>query len=381
LCAAACADDGAQHTALAGNNSVRGVDAAHERRPLSAQIKTLSPVFGPVTPDEQEYVSPLNINVAPAGRAPRATTTSASLPVGGLPLQARSSSTPPPQEQHAGVVQHGIRREYLAAEQPEFTYCLVCSSVFSQMAGATAVVRPRPGYCDHTYCRGCYEAAAGRRLPQWPCPDCERTAEVHRMPSAEPLAQVGPGVLTGPRSMHPMHPWPAAGPPQANLIGPGRPWGSKVAMMPSFGPSEALRNNLIQRPMVPASVRPSGKSLEGSGQPAVPIIEGAICKRGGGKGGRRSVWACAQPGCLYIANSSRHMLRHMTTHSGERPFACKWPGCSYRAKQREHLKTHELKHSNLKSFKCDICDFATKRKEHLKRHLQRHASERGVGTL
>ena len=346
-------------------------DAAHERHFLSVQqAKKLSPVFGPVTPDEHEGISPSSINVPPAG-APQAITMSTSL-AGGQLLQARASSTPPPQQQLAAG-QQGIRQGDFASEQPEFKCCLVCRFAFAQMPGTTLVVRPRPGYCDHIYCGGCYEAVVGRWLPQRPCPECER-ATVVPMPSAEPLAHVGPGVATMPRTMHLMHAWPGAGPHQLNMITQVGPWGPKAAVMPG-----ALRNDFPQRSVVlPAPARPSGKAHPGSTQPR---IEGAICKRRGGKGGRRSEWACAQPGCRYVAHSSRHMMRHMNSHSGERPFACKWPGCSYRAKQREHLKTHELKHSNLKSFKCDICSFATKRKEHLKRHLHRHASDRGVQAI
>ena len=86
---------------------------------------------------------------------------------------------------------------------------------------------------------------------------------------------------------------------------------------------------------------------------------------------------CKIPGCGYIAQSPRHMLRHSTTHTGERRFACTFAGCEYRAKQREHLRTHLLIHSDLKPFACPLCDFATKRKEHLTRHIKRH----GAGDL
>ncbi len=83
---------------------------------------------------------------------------------------------------------------------------------------------------------------------------------------------------------------------------------------------------------------------------------------------------CAVDGCSYVAQSPRHMVRHSTTHTGERRFPCRFPGCEYRAKQREHLRTHQLIHSDLKPFECPLCEFATKRKEHLTRHLKRHGS-------
>lgn len=376
----------------AGPHSV--TDGVRERSLLSAQLQERSPVFGPGTPDEDRddengAVSPLSIDAATSTRA-----ASTSLPVGGQMHSRPHNSTPPLHEQHA--VQ--LRRESLASEQPEHKCCMGCSSVFSKMPSATVVLRPRPSFCEHAFCSECYAAAVATRqldrvLLHWPCPACERLVALP-VP-ADSLGQLGPGVVSAPRRMHP---WPTGGPAQLSMMG-GGVWGSNVGMMPAVDrPNDLHCNNLtfLQRPVAPTSVRaaaldedwvacsPDGKPLKKPVRPAAPI-EGAICKRTtktGGKGsGKRSVWACAQPGCDYIAHSSRHMLRHMTTHSGERPFECKWPGCGYRAKQREHLKTHELKHTNLKSFKCDVCDFATKRKEHLKRHMQRHVSDRAVGVL
>ena len=379
-----------------------GTDGVRERSLHSAQVQERSPAFGPGTPDEDQdgekngTISPLSIDATTSARAG-----STSLQVGGQMRSRAHNSTPPLHGQHA--VPHcttEIRRDSLASEQPERKCCMGCSLVFSKMPSVTVVVRPRPNFCEHAFCSECYAAAVGMpqldRMPQWPCPASERLVALP-MP-ADSLGHVGPAPV--PRMMH--H-WPTGGPPQLGMMPGGGLWCSNVGMVPAVDrPSSLYCNNLnlLQRPVVPTSVRaaaldriptdewvacsPEGKTLKAPVRPTVPNVEGAICKRAGkigGKGGKRSVWACAQPGCDYVAHSSRHMLRHMTTHSGERPFECKWPGCGYRAKQREHLKTHELKHTNLKSFKCDVCDFATKRKEHLKRHMQRHVSDRAVGTL
>lgn len=373
----------------------------YERRSLSTQINNPSPVFGPVTPDDQEDerekcvmrsgdisryedISPLRTNAT-------ARPASTSVQLNG---QVRTSTTPPLQEQHAAV-QHYVasRRESLAAEQPGGTHCVACKTLFAATRADVVVIRPRPGYCEHVFCRGCYEAYAGRRLPDWPCPECERLAVFAPHPmmtGAVPFERLGVAQTL-------MPPWAMAGTPHFTMI----PRGPMVPTAAATNrPSDILCGQVPRvRPLVSASVRPGAadpgpmsastssvtddpKSRKSSTRPVVPGLESAICKRAGSKhGSRRTTWACTQPGCKYIAQSSRHMLRHMTTHTGERPFVCKWPGCSYRAKQREHLKTHELKHSNTKSYKCHVCGFATKRKEHLKRHIGRHSTNHVAETL
>lgn len=123
----------------------------------------------------------------------------------------------------------------------------------------------------------------------------------------------------------------------------------------------------------PVPSRPIARTAKAQGKGVTPPV--SVCRpiaKPNRKVSSDNNWACTIPGCQYVGQSPRHMMRHAMTHSGERPFPCLFPGCGYRAKQREHLRTHELKHSDLKPFECPVCDFATKRKEHLKRHLKRH---------
>lgn len=260
-----------------------------------------------------------------------------SIHIGGQ-MHVRTNATPPLEAQRTGFQQRAIPRGHLASEDPraEYQYCL--------------------GY-----------------------PTARSVPDEHARPYAAATS----------RTMHPG--------PVTEALGFGNLLQGPV--MPMEPPGDKSCNSGMRRPLVPAAVKPSTNPAVGpitktdtaTAQPCKPTSgpENAATRLGvncGGvaigkgtirKGKRRAVWACAQPGCTYVAQSSRHMIRHMTTHSGERPFACKWPGCTYRAKQREHLKTHELKHSSLKSFKCQACGFATKRKEHLKRHIQRHGATHG----
>ena len=373
--------------------------AEQARTPDCQQVEHRSPVFDPATPDEQNEkqgaIPTLSINATSSGSGELAESTE-----DGAETCSRVSSTTPSLDEQDAAVQlllqqySGFLRESLASEQPRYKFCMGCSYLFSQLPDVAVVVRPRPSCRDHTFCRGCYEAAAGERLAQWPCPECERqggqqtavvsAAESHGLASGPAgVATVGgSGVTTaGQRAVYPR---PAAGPPPGKAARES-PWHSTAAVMPTVGPGVQSSTGTARRPVGaasvrpkvrPASGRPNGTTAVASGRLGGSCLEGAICKGRGGSdgGGKRSVchWVCDEPGCQFVAQSPRHARRHITTHNSERPFLCKWPGCGYRAKQREHLKTHELTHSSDKPYKCHICDFATKRKEHLTRHIKRH---------
>ena len=366
------------------------------RTPECEQVEHRSPVFDAATPDEQQNlqkqgtIPTLSIHATSSGCGQLAESTEDSA--------ARGFSTiPSPDEQDAAVQlllqQYSgcQRRESLASEQAQYAFCMGCSYLFSQLPVVAVVVRPRPSCCDHAFCRGCYEAAAGERLAQWPCPECERQVgqPTTVVSAAESPGLGGPGVATvggsGVATAVPgaMFPRPTAGPSPC-VAAQQSSSRSTAAVMPEAGPSRpntcarrpvlpAVRPASVRPKVRPASGRPSSKTVESSARPGGSVLEGAICKkRGGSDAGRSCVWVCDEPGCQFVAQSPRHARRHITTHNSERPFLCKWPGCGYRAKQREHLKTHELTHSMVKPYKCHICDFATKRKEHLTRHIKRH---------
>uniref|UniRef100_A0A1I8PE34 Protein krueppel n=1 Tax=Stomoxys calcitrans TaxID=35570 RepID=A0A1I8PE34_STOCA len=63
-----------------------------------------------------------------------------------------------------------------------------------------------------------------------------------------------------------------------------------------------------------------------------------------------------------------HLLRHMLTHSDEKPHTCKF--CSKGFSRSDHLQKHIQSIHAEKNFKCDQCDSAYGRKDHLLRHIE-----------
>ncbi|XP_047478311.1 zinc finger and BTB domain-containing protein 7A-like isoform X29 [Penaeus chinensis] len=76
------------------------------------------------------------------------------------------------------------------------------------------------------------------------------------------------------------------------------------------------------------------------------------------------------PYCTYLTANYTHLMRHVRTHTGEKPYAC--PHCPFRATQKDNLKRHIRIHTGEKPYACAHCPYASADKSSLKSHVWNH---------
>ena len=78
--------------------------------------------------------------------------------------------------------------------------------------------------------------------------------------------------------------------------------------------------------------------------------------------------------CDYASAPAGNLRRHLKTHSGEKSNKCNQ--CDYASSRADSLRTHLKMHSGEKANKCNQCDYASSHASNLMQHLKTHSGEK-----
>ncbi|XP_064121233.1 zinc finger and BTB domain-containing protein 24-like isoform X8 [Macrobrachium nipponense] len=113
---------------------------------------------------------------------------------------------------------------------------------------------------------------------------------------------------------------------------------------------------------------PQPVPVSGTQQPHQMVIKNEVTKRSGsGK-----VHQC--PYCKYSSERKDHVVKHIRTHTGEKPFVCQY--CPYSATTKDKLISHFRTHTGEKPFPCPYCHYCATKKDKLRQHIRTHTGEK-----